>query len=133
MKAVVAIDSKFGIGVGSNLAFIDPIDQAYYRSQCLGKSCVVGYNTFHQVKDLLGLNVILDEIKDRYVSADVVLGGVKTYIKYAPFTTEAVITVFDDFNPDCDKFLDINKVYRHLKTRQLVFMSDNFKVYRWTL
>lgn len=130
MRAILAVDSKGGVGVGNKLAIIDKVDQAYFRGACLGLKCVAGHNTYDSVKDLLGVNVVKDN--DSFVlGAQAVLGGVKTYEKYAFLTTEAVITIFNTFNEDCDKFIDVYKVYAHLGKRETVFKSKHFEVQYW--
>ena len=63
----------------------------------------------------------------------VVIGGVKTYIKYAKYTRELLVTFFDDINEDCNQFLDVYAAYSHLTTREIVYRGNNFKIERWTV
>ena len=138
IRAIVAVDGMNGVGVGDNLAIINKLDQAFFSGYTMGRTCLVGYNTFPQVERLQGRNIIIDykekdQLYNRFGGDFVVIGGVKTYTKYAPYTRELLVTFFDEVNPECDKFLDVYTTYAHLTSRELVYRGNNFKIERWTV
>ena len=45
MKAIVAVDKKWGIGKKNDLLFSLPEDMAFFRKTTLNKVCCMGYNT----------------------------------------------------------------------------------------
>ncbi len=45
MKAIVAVDSKWGIGKNNGLLFSLPADMAFFRATTLNKTVVMGSNT----------------------------------------------------------------------------------------
>ena len=45
MKAIVAVDKKWGIGKKNDLLFSLPADMAYFREKTLNKVVVMGSNT----------------------------------------------------------------------------------------
>ena len=142
IKAIVAVDKMGGVGVGDNLAIINKLDQAFFSGYTMGQTCVVGWNTYGQVRTLKGRDIMLDRRNTlpQHIITDgdiVVIGGVKTYIKYAEYTQELLVTFFEDENKDCDKFLDVCATYSHLTKREVVYnglRSDTpFRIERWTL
>ena len=45
IKAIVAVDEKWGIGKKNDLLFRLPLDMKYFREKTLGKTVCMGYNT----------------------------------------------------------------------------------------
>ena len=138
IRAIVAVDGNNGVGVGDNLAIINKLDQAFFSGYTMGRTCLVGHNTFPQVERLRGREIVVDVRGEQHLcirlNCDfVVIGGVKTYIKYAKYTRELLVTFFDDINKECNQFLDVYTAYSHLTTREIVYRGDNFKVERWTM
>lgn len=136
IKAIVAVDENNGIGVGENLAFRNKLDQAFFSGYTMGETVLVGHNTYSQIKHLKGREIVIDERGKNLctkLNCDfIVIGGAKTYIKYAPFVREALITFFDESNPECDKFLNVSEVFEHLTNKEVVFNGSNFRIERWT-
>ncbi len=126
MKAIVAVDSNWGIGHKGNLLIKIPEDMNYFKEMTLGKVVIMGRETFESLpggeplkgrrnivlsrKEGYGdgrisichsLNDIFDEIKE-YKAEDVfVIGGELVYKQLLPFCTEAYITkVEHKFNAD---------------------------------
>ena len=45
IKAIVAVDNKWGIGKNNGLLFSIPEDMKFFRATTTGKTVVMGYNT----------------------------------------------------------------------------------------
>ena len=45
MKAIVAVDKKWGIGKNNDLLFSLPEDMKFFREKTNGKTVCMGYNT----------------------------------------------------------------------------------------
>lgn len=63
MKAIVAVDKKWGIGKKNGLLFTLPEDMKFFRVTTLNKVCIMGYNTllsFPESKPLKNrVNIVL--------------------------------------------------------------------------
>lgn len=116
MKAIVAVDEKWGIGKKNSLLFNLPEDMKYFREQTLGKVVVMGSNTlksFPNGKPLKNrTNIVLfpegepredcvvvkslDELKEtlkNYPKDDVfVIGGAMFYRTMLPYCSEVLVT-----------------------------------------
>ena len=116
MKAIVAIDKKWGIGKKNGLLFNLPADMAYFREKTLNKVVVMGSNTlksFPNGKPLKNrvnivlfpggekrndctvvdtLDEIFAEIK-KYPEDDVfIIGGAMFYKTMLPYCSEVLAT-----------------------------------------
>ena len=124
MKAIVAVDKKWGIGKNNGLLFSIPSDMSFFRQQTLGKVVVMGSNTlksFPGGKPLKNrTNVVLssklerddvtvvrdfDELKEqlkKYPSDDIfIIGGAMFYKLMLPYCSEVLVTKVDaDGNAD---------------------------------
>ena len=124
MRAIVAVDQKWGIGRGNDLLFSIPEDMKFFRSTTLGKVIVIGRKTLQSFpggKPLKNrVNVVLSRsgewegcvsVKDipslmreigRFSDDDVfVCGGASVYRELIPYCTEAIVTkVFADGNAE---------------------------------
>lgn len=133
IKAILAVDADNGIGVGDQLAFANKVDQAFFAGYTMGQTCIVGYNTFQQVKNLKGRNIMLISRDEKHLPDDcIIVGGAKTYKKFASVTAEVLITFFNDSNPNADIKLDPYEVYPHLTKRETVFKTAEFHIEKWT-
>ena len=135
-SAIMAIDLNGGVGVGDDLAIINKLDQAFFAGFTMGKACIVGYNTYEQVKGLKGRVLIRDERWEHSCpDGSVVIGGVNTYIKHSKQTKELLLTKFNFENKDCDKHINVEEVYSHLTNRSIVYKGEydgiSFVVERW--
>ncbi len=116
MKAIVAVDKKWGIGKKNDLLFHLPADMAYFKEKTIGKVVVMGSNTlksFPNGKPLKGrTNIVLfpggekredcivvdsiDELKktlENYPADDVfIIGGAMFYKTMLPFCSEVLVT-----------------------------------------
>ena len=115
MKAIVAVDEKWGIGRDNDLLFSIPADMKFFRQTTLNKVVVMGSNTLRSfpngnplknrinivlssklqredctvVKDIPSL---LEEIK-KYPEQEVyVIGGAMLYKTLLPYCTEVLVT-----------------------------------------
>ncbi len=120
MKAIVAVDEKWGIGKNNDLLFSIPEDMKFFRATTLNKVVVMGSNTLKSFpngnplknrtnivlstklkrEDCLvidSLEKLLETIK-AYPSDDVYLiGGAMLYKTLIPYCSEALVTkVFAD-------------------------------------
>lgn len=119
MKAIVAVDNKWGIGKKNGLLFDIPEDMSFFRKTTLGKIVVMGSNTlksFPNGKPLKNrTNIVLfpggekredcivvqsleelsAELK-KYNSDDVyIIGGAMFYKTMLPYCSEVLVTKVD--------------------------------------
>ncbi|MBR2870198.1 MAG: dihydrofolate reductase [Clostridia bacterium] len=119
MKAIVAVDRKWGIGKKNDLLFSLPEDMKYFREKTAGKTVCMGYNTllsFPNSKPLKNrVNIVLapegvtrddctvvytleqlsKELK-KYNTEDVfVIGGAMFYRTMLPYCSEVLVTKVD--------------------------------------
>ena len=116
MKAIVAVDKKWGIGKKNDLLFTLPEDMQYFREKTLNKVVVMGSNTlksFPNGKPLKNrTNIVLfpggekrddcivvdslDELKaelKKYPADDVfIIGGAMFYKTMLPYCSEVLVT-----------------------------------------
>ncbi|MDY2841140.1 MAG: dihydrofolate reductase [Candidatus Borkfalkiaceae bacterium] len=116
MKAIVAVDKKWGIGKKNGLLFDLPADMKFFRETTLGKTVVMGSNTlksFPNGKPLKNrVNVVLfpgGEKRDdcvvvqdlgelsrelkKYPTDDVfIIGGAMFYKTMLPYCSEVLVT-----------------------------------------
>lgn len=96
MQAIVCVDKNWGIGEKNNLLFHLPQDMAFFREKTLGKTVVMGRNTFQSLPGSRPL-------KDR---TNIVLGKDVPQKKscrndfFAVPTLEELFTVLEFFNTD---------------------------------
>ncbi len=119
MKAIVAVDKKWGIGKKNGLLFTLPDDMKFFKEKTLGKVVVMGSNTlksFPNGKPLKNrTNIVLfpggekrddcivadslDELKEilkGYNTDDVfIIGGAMFYKTMLPFCDEVFVTKVD--------------------------------------
>ena len=119
MKAIVAVDKKWGIGKKNDLLFSLPADMKYFREKTKGKVVCMGYNTllsFPESKPLKNrINIVLapeDIVRDdcivvhtlqelsnelkKYNSDEVfVIGGAMFYRTMLPYCSEVLVTKVD--------------------------------------
>ena len=116
MKAIVAVDKKWGIGKKNDLLFSLPEDMKYFREKTSGKVVVMGSNTlksFPNGKPLKNrTNIVLfpggekrddcivvqslDELSEevkKYPADDVfIIGGAMFYRTMLPYCSEVLVT-----------------------------------------
>lgn len=119
MKAIVAVDKKWGIGKKNDLLFSLPADMAYFREKTLNKVVIMGSNTLKSFPGGRPLknrtNIVLypggekrddciivdsmDELKlelKKYNAEDVfVIGGAMFYKTMLPYCSEVLVTKVD--------------------------------------
>lgn len=119
MKAIVAVDKKWGIGKKNDLLFSLPADMAFFRKTTLNKVVVMGSNTLKSFPNGNPLknrtNVVLfpggekrddciivdsmDELKvelKKYPKDDVfIIGGAMFYKTMLPYCSEVLVTKVD--------------------------------------
>lgn len=119
IKAIVAVDERWGIGKSNDLLFHLPEDMKFFRSATLGKIVVMGSNTLRSFpggKPLSGrrnivlypggekrddceiidsldeLKALLDDLCDEEIF---VIGGAMLYRTLLPYCSEALVTKVD--------------------------------------
>ncbi len=119
MKAIVAVDKKWGIGKKNDLLFSLPADMKYFREKTSGKVVVMGSNTlksFPNGKPLKNrTNIVLfpggeqrddciivqslDELRvelKKYNPDDIfIIGGAMFYKTMLPYCSEVLVTKVD--------------------------------------
>lgn len=120
MKAIVAVDSNWGIGYKGNLLQRIPEDMRFFRQMTLNKVVVMGRKTFESLpgkeplKDRVNITLSKSENieKDgiiicrsvdglflelkKYNSDDIfVIGGEEVYTQLLPYCSEAHVTKFN--------------------------------------
>ena len=115
MKAIVAVDQKWGIGKNNDLLFSIPEDMKFFRATTLNKVVVMGSNTLRsfpngaplknrtnivlsrtlQREDCLvvgSVNELLAEIKKYPPDQVFVIGGAMLYKTLLPYCSEVLVT-----------------------------------------
>ena len=139
MKAIVAVDKKWGIGKNNDLLFSLPEDMKFFREKTSGKTVCMGYNTllsFPGSKPLKNrVNIVLapdgverddciivhtleDLSKEVNKYDDVfVIGGAMFYKTMVPYCDEVYVTKVDAdgeatvFYPNLDEMENYSEVY----------------------
>lgn len=118
MKAIVAVDKKWGIGRDNDLLFSIPEDMKFFRETTKGKVVVMGSNTLRSFPNgsplknrtnivlstkikrddcivVDSVDKLLEEIK-KYPEDEVYLiGGAMLYKTLLPYCTDALVTKVD--------------------------------------
>lgn len=97
MKAIVAVNNLGFIGIGNKMLWHCKEDLQHFKKLTMGCDLLVGYNTAQELPPLKGRNVIVDQRGIYYVKNEAnhdfwLIGGKKTYEKYAPLITELHIS-----------------------------------------
>ncbi len=134
MKAIVAVDSNWGIGYKGSLLLRIPEDMKFFKEMTLGKVVIMGRETFESLpgkeplKDRINIvlsskegygddrivlchsvDEIFNEIK-KYKTEDViVIGGESVYTQLLPYCTEAYVTKIDNKYAADKFFTDLDK------------------------
>lgn len=143
IQATVAVSPSFAIGYGDKLLYTDSRDLSFFSGFTQGKTCIVGHNTLQTLPTLRGRNVVEDS-RDTFPlvclnphQQKVVIGGGKTYTKYAPQVDELYLTQFL-YTSEAEKVVDKDYLvyfdmaaYSHLTKREQVLKNDKFVVYKY--
>ncbi len=139
MKAIVAVDKKWGIGKNNDLLFSLPEDMKFFREKTSGKTVCMGYNTllsFPGSKPLKNrINIVLapegverddciivhtlEELSKEVNKYDdvFVIGGAMFYKTMVPYCEEVYVTKVDAdgeatvFYPNLDEMDNFSEVY----------------------
>ena len=141
MKAIVAVDMKWGIGKNNDLLFDIPEDMKFFREKTKGMTVCMGYNTllsFPGSKPLKNrVNIVLApegverddcvithtlqelsiELKKYNTDEVFVVGGAMFYKTMLPYCTEVLVTKVDAdggaevFYENLDKLSNFKCVY----------------------
>ena len=118
MKAIVAVDKKWGIGKDNGLLFSIPADMKFFRETTAGKVVVMGANTLksfpngNPLKNRINIVlsskikrddcIVIDDIEKliaeikKYPKDDVYLiGGAMLYKTLLPYCEQALVTKVD--------------------------------------
>jgi len=105
VKAIVAIGNQGQIGLDGQLPWHNPKDLAWFKSMTSsGGVLIAGHNTFHTLPELPNRHVMIDcdELFRRVLAKDVnywIIGGAKTYAKWAPYIDQWYISKIDYDGP----------------------------------
>ncbi len=139
MKAIVAVDRKWGIGKNNDLLFSIPEDMKFFREKTKDKTVCMGYNTllsFPGSKPLKNrVNIVLapadvkrddcivvhtlEELSSELKKYDdaFVIGGAMFYKTMLPYCEEVYVTKVDAdgeatvFYPNLDELANFKEVY----------------------
>ena len=119
MKAIVAVDQKWGIGKKNGLLFELPLDMAFFRKTTLNKVVVMGSNTLksfpngNPLKNRINIVlfpggekrddcIVVDDmeqlkkqLKQYTTQAIFVIGGAMFYRTMLPYCSEVLVTKVD--------------------------------------
>lgn len=144
VQAIVATSPTGCIGVGKDLIYHNKQDLAFFSGFTQGKACLVGHNTLETLPHLKGREVVKDtrhqiELLKGLVKGKqtVVIGGGKTYRKYAKQIEELCVT---EFNLVHEKELTSSekdlvyfnlKDFSHLDKKEVVMRTKDFFVVKY--
>lgn len=144
VQAIVATSPTGCIGVGKDLIYHNKQDLAFFSGFTQGKACLVGHNTLETLPHLKGREVVKDtrhqiELLKGLVEGKqtVVIGGGKTYKKYAKQIEELYVT---EFNLVHEKELTSSekdlvyfnlKNFSHLDKKEVVMRTKDFFVVKY--
>ncbi len=118
MKAIVAVDKKWGIGRDNDLLFSIPEDMKFFRQTTLNKVVVMGSKTLksfpngNPLKNRINIVLSSKEVREdckvvrnleelsrelkKYPQEDIfIIGGASVYKTLLPYCSEALITKVD--------------------------------------
>ncbi len=141
VSAIACVSPTGGIGdVDGNLLYKSTTDMAFFNGFTQGKVCLVGYNTLLTLPVKMNNRVILQDTRElrdlKWLSRNdmkevVVIGGAKTYTKYAPQVEELFITtMFEESEKEAATFFDM-RTYPHLSDKGIIFKNKDFQIKRW--
>ena len=141
VSAIVCVSPTGGIGDSDgSLLYKNTADMSFFVGYTLGKICLVGHITLTTLPKKMNNRIVLPdtrELKDlKWLARNdmrdvVVIGGAKTYTKYAPQVGELfVTTMFEDSKRDATTFFDMY-AYSHLKEKGVIFKNKEFKIERF--
>lgn len=135
ISAIVSVDKNMGIGYEGKLVVKNPTELAFFSGYTQGKILVAGYNTYHGLPQLPNRDVLCDAEVFFPQGDFVIIGGEKTYKKYASFVDGLYITFNDIEAEKVDTFFPID-YYSHLTEKEVVFKGEwdkfKFRIERWT-
>lgn len=135
ISAIVSVDKNMGIGYEGKLVVHNPVDMSFFVGYTQGKTLVAGYNTYHGLPQLPNRRVLCESEHWLPQGDFVIIGGEKTYRKYAPFVDELYITFNDIEAEKVDTFFPID-YYSHLTQKEVVFRGTyqdmSFHIERWS-
>lgn len=141
VSAIVCVSPDGGIGrLDGSLLYKNPIDMAFFSGFTQGKVLLVGYNTMRTLPKLINRIPSLDHRKivqdlgwkARVNQCDVVvIGGAKTYAKYADQVQELFVTHMEiPPEVEAEVFFNVDD-YAHLNYKGNVFKNKNFTIRRY--
>jgi len=153
MKAIVAVDKKWGIGKNNELLFSIPEDMKYFRTTTLNKTVVMGGNTLrsfpngnplkNRVNIVLSKTVdrddlvvvrsyleLFDELKKRADEEIFIIGGASVYKEMLLYCEEILVTKIDA-DGDADVFftnLDEHKDFVLSNSTEEITTQNGYKI-----
>ncbi len=158
MKAIVAVDEKWGIGKNNDLLFSIPEDMKFFRTTTLNKVVVMGANTLKSFPNgnplknrtnivlstklkrddcivVDSVEKLLEQIK-KYCADDVYLiGGAMLYKALLPYCSEALVTKVkadgeaEVFFPNLDEMSEWKQTYQS-EEKEENGIKFNFTTYK---
>lgn len=92
IEAILARGTNGAMGLNGKLPWHSPEDLAWFKQVTMGKVCIAGANTMKTLPSLFGRCVVCDipgkdpmEIAPAYNNDIIIIGGPKTYARWAPY------------------------------------------------
>lgn len=132
MKAIVAVSRNMGIGRDNEILVRNKEDLMFFSGLTQGHKCLVGYNTSVSLPQLTNREIVVDDRINKLDNTDnyILIGGSKTYRKYAKDVDELYITYHDDEGVGADVFFPID-AYRHLDACEVVGRGKGYEIKRY--
>lgn len=124
------------VSVGKNYKLKETAHHGlFFSGFTQGKTLVAGHNTYHTLPKITNSVIKCETDPDWNLHEDIVIiGGEKTYKKYAPFVDELYITFNDIEAEKVDTYFPID-YYSHLTEKQVVFKgvyeNMKFEIHHW--
>jgi len=124
MKAIIAVNNLGFIGLNNKIPWRSSEDFKHFKQLTIqGGSLLVGYNAEQDLPELKGRLIFVDDRECFDAEYDWLIGGKKTYEKYAPYITELHVShINDNTIGDC-LFPDLSKLNPNCK-----IFNYNFEV-----
>lgn len=90
--------------------------------------------TLNANENVIGIdNLDLEEVLELSKTNEImIIGGLATYKAFAKYTDKVILTKFKTVNPNCTHFLDIDEVYPHLQSLEILSKHEKFNIYSIT-